>query len=578
MRARCGTVIWRLPKQRQRGAVVKRRTGQRTMVEIEEAYELREDVPISRYSSIEFPDEIINEKWLSVAVNKKGHLAAQPEPLRSVRRKERKKHDLLMQRIEQHELEELQTFIAQKLFKVDGIICDEQTRIALIEKMLTVRSYPTLQHDEYVKTYGSKMAGWLRDRLVPTMADCGSVLQRAAAEFYHFKKDDPLCIWRQLPADLVAQISKRIALFTEEMTNKVKWSLLVEPGKFSCHLTEFINEFRRLERMFQDHELAPAEAAQTAFNSNHITKARSKLIPCCDYTRVKLVDGKTGTASRRNVMSSMFRQDDELYIDFPTSAPYGTPDFIHANYVRGGPLMNTFICAQAPLLNTQEDFWRLVHQEKSQMIVMLCPAVDANLLGSLDNSPKSHCPYYWPKVEGSELSFGDFTIRCKLVDATADPLFTITKLEVYKNDEEDFLTVEHWQWNWQFLGDAHWPFRVLRRARLQKTPTIVQCIDGCSRSGTLVAIEVALMNFLKGAPQDMTPVLEACVFVRLQRRLAVGSMLHYLFIYRVLLRFIEPYVTTFNQRTALGFQFKWLGFIYKFESMAQELGRITPAY
>lgn len=75
----------------------------------------------------------------------------------------------------------------------------------------------------------------------------------------------------------------------------------------------------------------------------------------------------------------------------------GTRDFIHASYVRGGPLLNTFICTQMPLKNTQKDFWRMVLQEKSQFIVMLCGAVNENSLGRLDATNSPGHPYYWPR-------------------------------------------------------------------------------------------------------------------------------------------------------------------------------------
>lgn len=32
-------------------------------------------------------------------------------------------------------------------------------------------------------------------------------------------------------------------------------------------------------------------------------------------------------------------------------------DYIHANYVRGDPLVNTFICTQGPMMDTVKDFW-----------------------------------------------------------------------------------------------------------------------------------------------------------------------------------------------------------------------------
>ena len=59
-----------------------------------------------------------------------------------------------MERVEQHELEELQTFIAQKLFRVDGILCDEQTRIMLVEKLMNAKEYPTIAQEELVHRYG----------------------------------------------------------------------------------------------------------------------------------------------------------------------------------------------------------------------------------------------------------------------------------------------------------------------------------------------------------------------------------------------------------------------------------------
>ncbi|CAB3403877.1 unnamed protein product [Caenorhabditis bovis] len=344
---------------------------------------------------------------------------------------------------------------------------------------------------------------------------------------------------------------------------------------------EFVQEYRRLERIFIDLELSPEELSQTAFNANYLTKARSKMVPCVDYSRVVLNDGLGHLDDREALINGMFEGEHEF--EHATPNTYGTTDFIHANYVRGGPLLNTFICAQAPLKNTQEDFWRMVFQEKSQLIVMLNSAVDVSTLGPLDSANRNYCPYYWPKCEKEELRFGPFIIKCLSVDCKADPLFTITKLKIIKvtndfDDEDDELVLEHWQWDWQYLGDVHWPFRVLRKARLLKTPTIIQCLDGCGKAGTLVAIEAALMHFVRGSPVCKSLILQSCVFVRMQRRLSVSSVLLYLFIYRVVLRWIEPYVSKWYQRVALGLRFPSIGFIEKFNSMSQELTRITPPY
>ncbi|VDO29375.1 unnamed protein product [Haemonchus placei] len=478
---------------------------------------------------------------------------------------------------EAYEDSELKTFIAQKLFKVDGILCDEYTRLELIQNM----TVPSII--DYCYNSSEEMTGWIRDRLVPSVTDCTDVIYKAASHFNCLKSRDPLHNWYRQPEELSAHIAARISRFAEQMTDRVKWSILIEPGKFNCHLMEFTAEFNRLDSFFSVNELSPEEASQTAFNMNYLTKARSKLIPCCDISRVRLQENDSPQVNRADLLGEIFAGEHTTeYTKEQTT--YGTPDFIHANYVRGGPLLNTFICTQAPLQSTQADFWRMVYQEQSHFIIMLCSAMDRHSLGPLDHSPSSSCEYYWPRSVGDSQRYGSFIVRNVRLDCTMDPLFNVTYLnlqEVHPVDKEsdaDVLHVEHWQWDWQNMSDVHWPFRVLRKARLLKTPTIVQCLDGCGRSGTLVTIETVLMQFLRGSPLDDDTVLVSALFVRLQRRLAVSSALHYLFIYRTVLHWISPYITSIYQRFALGLSWPGIGFLAKYESMVKNLARNTPPY
>ncbi|PIO70134.1 Protein-tyrosine phosphatase, partial [Teladorsagia circumcincta] len=327
---------------------------------------------------------------------------------------------------EAYEDSELKTFIAQKLFKVDGILCDEQTRLELIQSMIVQSGFFELDETD------------LRD---------------------------PLHNWYRQPEEVSAQIAARISRFAQQMTDRVKWSILIEPGKFNCHLMDFTAEFNRLDSFFSVNELSPEEASQTAFNLNYLTKARSKLIPCCDITRVRLQDDSTPQMNRADLIEEIFAGEHTTEVT-KEQATYGTPDFIHANYVRGGPLLNTFICTQAPLQNTQADFWRMVYQEQSRFIIMLCSAMDKHSLGPLDRSPSPNCQYYWPRSVGESRTYGSLVVRNVRVDGTVDPLFNVTYLEVQpvdSNNDADILHVEHWQWDWQNMYDVHWPFRVLRK-------------------------------------------------------------------------------------------------------------------
>ncbi|KHJ95490.1 Protein-tyrosine phosphatase [Oesophagostomum dentatum] len=322
----------------------------------------------------------------------------------------------LLKRLAEYEDSELKTFIAQKLFKVDGILCDEQTRLELIQSMVAQSGFFELDEADLVRKYGEEMTGWLKDRLVPSISECSSVLFKAASHFNRLKsvsfllelipsnrlfQRDPLHNWFRQPDEVATQIAARISRFAEQMTNRVKWSVLIEPGKINCHVNQFTAEFKRLESFFSVNELTPEEAAQTAFNANYLTKARSKLIPCCDVTRVRLTGDSSNQTNRGEVIEDIFSEEHTTNVTSDSSKAYGTPDFIHANYVRGGPLLNTFICTQAPLQNTQADFWRMVYQEKSRFIIMLCSAVDKHSLGPLDRSPAPHCLYYWPRYHGT---------------------------------------------------------------------------------------------------------------------------------------------------------------------------------
>ncbi|EPB76236.1 hypothetical protein ANCCEY_04653 [Ancylostoma ceylanicum] len=177
---------------------------------------------------------------------------------------------------ETYEDSELKTFIAQKLFKVDGILCDEQTRLELVQSMVAQSGFFELDETDLVKKYGEEMTGWLKDRLVPSISECSSVLFKAASHFNRLKSRDPLHNWFRQPDEVSAQIAARISRFAEQMTSRVKWSILIEPGKFNCHVNQFTAEFNRLESFFASNELSPEEAAQTAFNANYLMKARSK--------------------------------------------------------------------------------------------------------------------------------------------------------------------------------------------------------------------------------------------------------------------------------------------------------------
>jgi hypothetical protein len=98
-------------------------------------------------------------------------------------------------------------------------------------------------------------------------------------------------------------------------------------------------------------------------------------------------------------------------------------------------------------------------------------------------------------------------------------------------------------------------------------------LDGCGRSGTLLLIETMLMQLLQGSSNFSNPMLTSAVFLRLQRRHAVANNLQYLYAYRVVLQWCNPYVLSSYHRFLLGFMFGNSGFCGKFDDIVSTQGK-----
>lgn len=88
-----------------------------------------------------------------------------------------------------------------------------------------------------------------------------------------------------------------------------------------------------------------------------------------------------------------------------------------------GGTVNRYIATQGPLSNTTTDFWRMVQQESSHLVVMLTTVMERG-------RPKCH--QYWPLAGDTlELTEG-FSIQCK--SETADETGSFVFRELYLCD------------------------------------------------------------------------------------------------------------------------------------------------
>uniref|UniRef100_A0A915EEN1 Uncharacterized protein n=1 Tax=Ditylenchus dipsaci TaxID=166011 RepID=A0A915EEN1_9BILA len=516
----------------------------------------------SQSSSIEVHDAIINESWDWAKLHKN----AVRIPINDEKPNDETflgqlwrywKEASINRRLARFKENEAKTFSKQRISKVHDILMDQGTKNLLAKRMMCAQNRDLLQETSEVlrRKYGLQMCDLLmkyskyeRDAKsrVLSISALESALDFGLDEVTSSMKVlDPLANWSKRNSDISSRMMARIQNLASSISSKVKWSFLVEPGRPQTDLSAFFSEFDVLEHFFEKIDLSSEEVSQKAFDSNYLVKARNRKLECVDISRVKLTAAKD--EGRRAALS----------------------DFIHANFVYGGPLLNKFILTQAPLPQTVSDFWRMVWQQKSEYIFMLCSACDAESLGLKDESLLNHCPFYWPRHEGEVKKFGKLVVRNEKLDTTIDPLFNVTHLLLWMEEEPaKRLRVQHWQWDWKDYTDFHWPYRLLLRSRQSKRPTVVQCMDGCGKSGTLVLIEIFLMQLLRGATSYENPMITSAIFLRLQRRHAIASPMQFLYAYRTVLHWMEPFIVSSYHRFVLGLMMKNTGFLAKYDLLS----------
>ncbi|GAB6023847.1 hypothetical protein CHUAL_008588 [Chamberlinius hualienensis] len=163
-----------------------------------------------------------------------------------------------------------------------------------------------------------------------------------------------------------------------------------------------------------------------------------------------------------------------------------TSDYINANYIPGYKSQREYIATQGPLPNTIDDFWRMVWEQGSPMIVMLTQCVERG---------KIKCEQYWPSDSQQTAYYGDLAITIKSESVLPEFTLRIFDLQLGARVIEvkqchftmwpDFGCPESTQMLLNFIRSVsdHTP-------HLGPTgPVIVHCSAGVGRTGTFIAVD-----------------------------------------------------------------------------------------
>ncbi|XP_076054228.1 receptor-type tyrosine-protein phosphatase kappa-like isoform X3 [Oratosquilla oratoria] len=206
-------------------------------------------------------------------------------------------------------------------------------------------------------------------------------------------------------------------------------------------------------------------------------------------------------------------------------------DYINASYVDSLLTPKAYIVAQGPNERTIGDFWRMVWQENTRMIVMLTKTFDFI---------KVMCVQYWPAMVGHHDEYSGIKVKLLKEEQLANFMIRSILLTKEGHPEERMITQFHyteWPSHTQPFINALLEFRrririaIKNNANASDGPTIVHCSDGAGRTGVYLACDANLEMCEEDGMFDIYGYLKK---MRQARRGLIETVDQYKFVYDTL--------------------------------------------
>ncbi|XP_059221333.1 tyrosine-protein phosphatase Lar isoform X5 [Stomoxys calcitrans] len=229
-------------------------------------------------------------------------------------------------------------------------------------------------------------------------------------------------------------------------------------------------------------------------------------------------------------------------LPYESSRVYLTPihgvegsDYINASFIEGYRYRSAYIAAQGPLQDTAEDFWRMLWEHNSTIVVMLT---------KLKEMGREKCYQYWPHERSVRYQY-------YVVDPIAEynmPQYKLREFKVTDARDGSSRTVRQFQFiDWpeqgvpksgegfiDFIGQVH----KTKEQFGQDGPITVHCSAGVGRSGVFITLSIVLERMQYEGVLD---VFQTVRILRAQRPAMVQTEDQYHFCYRAALEYLGSF-------------------------------------
>uniref|UniRef100_A0A8B9LI05 Protein tyrosine phosphatase receptor type O n=1 Tax=Astyanax mexicanus TaxID=7994 RepID=A0A8B9LI05_ASTMX len=203
-------------------------------------------------------------------------------------------------------------------------------------------------------------------------------------------------------------------------------------------------------------------------------------------------------------------------------------DYINANYIPGYKSPREYIATQGPLPETRNDFWKMVLQQNSHVIVMLTQCNERR---------RVKCDHYWPFTD-EPVSYGEITVE--MLSESESPEWTIRNFRLgYADETQDVLHFNYTSWPDHGVPTVNAIESILQFVQLvrqqvnrTKGPVIVHCSAGVGRTGTFIALD-RLMQHIR--EHEYADILGMVSEMRSHRLSMVQTEEQYVFIHQCVL-------------------------------------------